>query len=41
MIILPRIFGLGVNGVWIAQPLSDLIASLLTGIILLNSMKKN
>lgn len=40
MIILPRVFGLGVNGVWIAQPLSDLIASLITGIILIKYMTK-
>ncbi|MCF0148685.1 MAG: MATE family efflux transporter [Clostridium sp.] len=38
--ILPRTFGLGVNGVWIAQPLSDLIASLITGIILIKFMTK-
>ena len=40
MIILPRVYGLGVNGVWIAQPLSDLIASLITGIILVKYMMK-
>lgn len=39
IVILPRIFNLGLNGVWIAQPLSDLIASILTGIILLKHMR--
>lgn len=41
IVILPRVFNLGLNGVWIAQPLSDLIASSLTGIILLKKIKKN
>ena len=40
IVILPRIFNLGLNGVWIAQPLSDLIASSLTGIIILKHMRK-
>ena len=41
ILILPRVFGLGLNGVWIAQPLSDLISCGITGMILLNRMKKN
>ncbi len=40
IIILPRVFGLGLDGVWIAQPLSDLISSLITGFILLKHMVK-
>ena len=40
IVILPRVFNLGLNGVWIAQPLSDLIASSLTGVILLKHMRK-
>lgn len=39
IIILPRIFGLGLNGVWIAQPLSDLISSTITAVILIRSIK--
>ena len=41
ILILPRVFGLGLDGVWIAQPLSDLISCGITGMILLNRMKKN
>ena len=40
IMILPRLFNLGLNGVWIAQPLSDIISSLLTGTILLKHMRK-
>lgn len=40
ILILPRVFGLGLNGVWIAQPLSDLIATIITGIILFKHMRK-
>lgn len=40
IIILPRIFGLGLNGVWIAQPLSDLISSVITGVVIVKSMKR-
>lgn len=40
IVILPRVFGLGLNGVWIAQPLSDLISTVITGIILLKHMRK-
>ncbi|WP_066895742.1 MATE family efflux transporter [Clostridium nigeriense] len=39
IIILPRVFGLGLNGVWIAQPLSDLISSTITAVILIRSIK--
>ncbi|MCI1779902.1 MAG: MATE family efflux transporter [Bacteroidales bacterium] len=38
VIILPRIFG--VNGVWMAMPLSDLAASVAAAILLVNSYKK-
>lgn len=40
ILILPRVFGLGLNGVWVAQPLSDLISSSITGIILFKHMRK-
>ncbi|MDV4151471.1 MATE family efflux transporter [Clostridium sp. AL.422] len=40
IVILPRVFGLGLDGVWIAQPLSDLLATVITGIIVLKHMKK-
>ena len=40
ILILPRIFNLGVNGVWIAQPLSDVISSVITVVILVKTMRK-
>ena len=40
ILILPRLFNLGVNGVWIAQPLSDVISSVITVVILVKTMRK-
>lgn len=40
ILILPRLFNLGVNGVWIAQPLSDVISSVITVAILVKTMRK-
>lgn len=40
ILILPRLFNLGVNGVWIAQPLSDVISSVITVVILLKTMRR-
>ncbi|GAA0084201.1 MATE family efflux transporter [Clostridium sp. CTA-7] len=39
ILILPRIFGLGLNGVWIAQPVSDVLSTTITALILVKSMK--
>lgn len=39
ILILPRLFNLGVNGVWIAQPLSDVISSVITVAILVKTMR--
>lgn len=39
ILILPRIFGLGLNGVWIAQPVSDVLSTTITTLILVKSMK--
>ncbi len=39
ILILPRIFGLGLNGVWIAQPVSDVLSTIITALILVKSMK--
>lgn len=39
ILILPRLFNLGVNGVWIAQPLSDVISSVITVSILVKTMR--
>lgn len=39
ILILPRLFNLGVNGVWIAQPLSDVISSAITLFILVKTMR--
>lgn len=39
ILILPRLFNLGVNGVWIAQPLSDIISSTITLYILVKTMR--
>lgn len=40
ILILPRLFNLGVNGVWIAQPLSDVISSVITVVILVKTMRR-
>ena len=39
IIILPRTFGLGLDGVWIAQPVSDVLTTAVTIFILVKSMK--
>ncbi|MDZ7542794.1 MATE family efflux transporter, partial [Clostridium perfringens] len=39
ILILPRIFGLGLNGVWIAQPVSDVLSTIITALILVKSMR--
>jgi putative MATE family efflux protein len=39
ILILPRIFGLGLNGVWIAQPVSDVLSTIITSLILVKSMR--
>ncbi|WP_195262737.1 MULTISPECIES: MATE family efflux transporter [unclassified Clostridium] len=39
IIILPRTFGLGLDGVWIAQPVSDVLSTVITIFILVKSMK--
>jgi len=40
VLILPRLFNLGLLGIWIAFPIADLIATIVTGIILRNEMRK-
>lgn len=39
MLILPNIKGLGLNGVWLSGPISDLTAALVTAIFILNEMR--
>ena len=39
LIILPRISGLGLTGVWLAGPVADGLASLITGIIFFRSLR--
>ena len=39
IIILPRTFGLGLDGVWIAQPVSDVLTTAVTIFILVKSMR--
>ena len=36
--ILPRFFG--VNGAWFAQPIADVIASVVTGVVLFNEVRR-
>lgn len=39
LIILPNIKGLGLIGVWLAGPISDVLASIITGILVVKEMK--
>ncbi len=40
LIILPRIGDLGLTGVWLAGPVADGLASIITGVIFFNSVRK-
>lgn len=39
LFLLPKLFNLGVYGVWLAGPVSDFIASLITGVVFYKSVK--
>jgi len=39
LLILPRTFGLGLTGIWLAGPTSDVLASLVTGVLLLRELR--
>ena len=40
LIILPRIGGLGLMGVWLAGPVADGLASIITGVVFFNSVRQ-
>ena len=40
LIILPKVGGLGLMGVWLAGPVADGLASIITGVIFYNSVRK-
>ena len=39
IIILPKLFGLGLTGVWLAQPLADFVAAIITIVIIIREIK--
>jgi len=40
IIILPRVFGLGLLGIWIAYPVADILSVILTALFLRSELKK-
>jgi len=40
VIILPRVFGLGIMGIWISYPIADVLAVILTVFYLRHELKK-
>ena len=39
LFLLPRLFNLGITGAWLAGPVSDFIASLITAVVFYKSIK--